>query len=212
MSVGGRGIAFDSANPTGGDNDLGTPNQAFGGPGVGAGGASTNMKALGNLLISAENVVDQNHDGLVDSPDDDAGGALLVFTFDRPMCLIDVDLVDVESNEAPASFSSFDGDGNLIGTVEALGLGDNSYQSLVLNVCGVKTLKVRLLGSGGMDNLRLCPDGECGDGNLDAGEQCDDGNVVDNDGCSATCQVEVGGGCGDGVLDLINLEECDDGN
>ncbi|HSS00913.1 MAG TPA: myxococcus cysteine-rich repeat containing protein, partial [Kofleriaceae bacterium] len=31
----------------------------------------------------------------------------------------------------------------------------------------------------------------CGDGNLDPGEQCDDGNTADHDGCSATCTREV---------------------
>lgn len=30
----------------------------------------------------------------------------------------------------------------------------------------------------------------CGDGNLDTEEQCDDGNTVDNDGCSANCTNE----------------------
>jgi cysteine-rich repeat protein len=30
----------------------------------------------------------------------------------------------------------------------------------------------------------------CGDGNIDAGEQCDDGNAVSGDGCSSTCQTE----------------------
>ena len=50
--------------------------------------------------------------------------------------------------------------------------------------------------------------GFCGDGTLDPGEECDDGNNVDGDGCSADCTVE--GFCGDGVLDPG--EECDDGN
>jgi cysteine-rich repeat protein len=31
----------------------------------------------------------------------------------------------------------------------------------------------------------------CGNGILDPGEQCDDGNLVDGDGCSATCQSEL---------------------
>lgn len=31
----------------------------------------------------------------------------------------------------------------------------------------------------------------CGNGILDAGEECDDGNVVDGDGCSATCETEL---------------------
>jgi len=48
----------------------------------------------------------------------------------------------------------------------------------------------------------------CGDGTLDAGEACDDGNHVDGDGCSANCTVEAY--CGDGTLDAG--EQCDDGN
>ena len=32
----------------------------------------------------------------------------------------------------------------------------------------------------------------CGDGVLDPGEQCDDGNLLDGDGCSAICEVEFG--------------------
>jgi uncharacterized repeat protein (TIGR01451 family) len=47
----------------------------------------------------------------------------------------------------------------------------------------------------------------CGDGVLDPGEECDDGNNVDGDGCSADCKIEY---CGDGNLDPG--EECDDGN
>ncbi len=48
----------------------------------------------------------------------------------------------------------------------------------------------------------------CGDGNLDPGEQCDDGNNIDGDGCSANCTTELF--CGDGYLDPG--EQCDDGN
>lgn len=33
--------------------------------------------------------------------------------------------------------------------------------------------------------------GTCGDGSRDGSEQCDDGNLVDGDGCSATCALEV---------------------
>ena len=47
----------------------------------------------------------------------------------------------------------------------------------------------------------------CGNGNVEVGEQCDDGNGVGGDGCSTTCQIEE---CGNGVLDVG--EECDDGN
>jgi cysteine-rich repeat protein len=30
----------------------------------------------------------------------------------------------------------------------------------------------------------------CGDGHLDSGEACDDGNTANNDGCSSTCVIE----------------------
>lgn len=48
----------------------------------------------------------------------------------------------------------------------------------------------------------------CGDGVLDATEECDDGNVIDGDGCAADCTLEPF--CGDGQVDPG--EECDDGN
>jgi len=52
----------------------------------------------------------------------------------------------------------------------------------------------------------------CGDNNVDTPhEQCDDGNTNSNDGCSATCQVEIlPPQCGNGVVE--NGEACDDGN
>jgi cysteine-rich repeat protein len=35
------------------------------------------------------------------------------------------------------------------------------------------------------------PAAVCGNGTVEAGEQCDDGNTVNGDGCSATCRTEV---------------------
>lgn len=46
----------------------------------------------------------------------------------------------------------------------------------------------------------------CGNGKREAGEACDDGNTENNDGCSATCQLES---CGDGIKQAS--EACDDG-
>jgi cysteine-rich repeat protein len=34
----------------------------------------------------------------------------------------------------------------------------------------------------------------CGNGAVEAGEECDDGNLFDGDGCSATCTAETGSG------------------
>jgi cysteine-rich repeat protein len=68
---------------------------------------------------------------------------------------------------------------------------------------------------------RLCPAGAhcaaaqdvcittpCGNGRLDPGEICDDGNVIDGDYCNSTCtSTEV---CGNGIIDREMHEVCDD--
>src|SRR5262249_21161337 len=48
---------------------------------------------------------------------------------------------------------------------------------------------------------------ECGNGVLDPGELCDDGNNLDGDGCDGNCSPT---GCGNGIVTAG--EECDDGN
>jgi cysteine-rich repeat protein len=68
-----------------------------------------------------------------------------------------------------------------------------------------------------------CNDGPavCGNSITEAGETCDDGNLSNSDGCSATCQEEGGyqcsgtpslcdGICGDALI--RGSESCDDGN
>lgn len=62
---------------------------------------------------------------------------------------------------------------------------------------------------------------DCGDGTVDLGEACDDGNVEPSDGCSQLCLIEAGwtctgapsvcdGVCGDGFT--VASEQCDDHN
>jgi cysteine-rich repeat protein len=50
-------------------------------------------------------------------------------------------------------------------------------------------------------------DTSCGNGTLDPGETCDDGNLVDGDGCDSNCTPT---GCGNGIV--TGAEACDDGN
>src|SRR4051812_37670790 len=54
------------------------------------------------------------------------------------------------------------------------------------------------------------PDAKCGNGVVDKGEVCDDGNLEDRDGCSADCQSDES--CGNGFVDEAMGELCDDGN
>jgi cysteine-rich repeat protein len=107
----------------------------------------------------------------------------------------------------------------------------------VLAVAGALVLLLPVIGcasggSGATSNLDggtaggdAGPDaGLCGDGVLEAGEACDDGNGNPGDGCSSTCNLEVGWNCttpaagrstctpncGDGMV--VGGEVCDDGN
>jgi cysteine-rich repeat protein len=60
--------------------------------------------------------------------------------------------------------------------------------------------------------LACPPPGPCGNGEIDEGEQCDDGrdNADDvADACRSDCRAPR---CGDGVVDVASGELCDDGN
>ena len=80
------------------------------------------------------------------------------------------------------------------------------------------------INSGGSEQIIINPDSYiegfftgdiyvavCGNGIVDTGETCDDGNVVSGDGCSSSCIIEVvtppggGGGGGGAVTETQNL-------
>ncbi len=48
----------------------------------------------------------------------------------------------------------------------------------------------------------------CGNGVVEPGEKCDDGNLVNTDACLNTCESAI---CGDGILQA-GVDTCDDGN
>jgi cysteine-rich repeat protein len=107
-----------------------------------------------------------------------------------------------------AGFGEQCDDGNAIRTDDCI--SDNPLPN---------TCKVAICGDGIRNNAREeCDSGEpddtcssscheirCGNGRLDPGEQCDDNNLSDGDGCSATCRVDF---CGDGITNNVT-EDCD---
>jgi len=141
-------MIFDSSDPSGGDWDLGTPNEQYGGPGRGSAGM-TNDKALGNVVIVSE-------DGDASDPDDIVRGTLY-FEFDQPVRVGALEILDVEASEIPGWARAYDADGNLLAEVIFAGLGDNSYQQVPLDVENVRVLEVYFRGSGAVGSLDFCP-------------------------------------------------------
>lgn len=130
-------LVFDTGNPTGGDSDLGTPGSGEG-----------NTSFLGNVLIISE-------DGDESDPDDDAAGGTIIFDFDTPVTVAEVNLLDIDSDEA-ATIRAYDSGGGLIATVNAVALGNNSFQSLAVGAEGVSRLEVEFSSSGALAGVVFC--------------------------------------------------------
>jgi len=221
------GLIFDSANPPGVDYDLGTPNEDFGGPGIGTGGESgaahENTEAQGNIIVWAQDFTDSNGDGLVDTPNDrDEYGMTMVFDFTGisspssastvtvyQMTMIDV---QVDEGEAPATVKFFDSDGDQIGSTFSQGdLGDNGVGVLSFGangVSGVATMKVEFQGSGGFDDIKFSVDVEKADPSIDIRKQAEgaDTRLVDiGDDVEFTIVVT-----NTGNVDLVDVEVTDE--
>lgn len=152
------GVIFDSSNPTGGDDDLGTPHSDFGGPGIGAGGAQgapgQNDTALGNLLVLAENDVDANNDGLIDDPDDEGAGGEMQMNFAYPYFVESMSIVDLDNGNGLIRVEQT---GNRVTDFNIPGLGDNAVTTVAINLDSVERVRVILPGSGGISALAFCP-------------------------------------------------------
>jgi len=78
-----------------------------------------------------------------------------------------------------------------------------------VNTCQViNNLEVQIINT-----CQTQPNNNCGNGLVDNGEQCDDGNKLSGDGCSSLCQSEITAYCGDGRIQKPNSfgldEECE---
>lgn len=77
-----------------------------------------------------------------------------------------------------------------------------------INACESGQASCEVNGASGTCFGGACFPVTCGDGLVDVTEICDDGNLLDGDDCSALCaSTEI---CGNGVVDLVRGEQCDD--
>jgi len=84
--------------------------------------------------------------------------------------------------------------------------GDGTYDACPCN----SSSSASSSGSGGGGSMGCVPGGSptvlCGNGTIDPGEQCDDGNCIPNDACTDQCKTPI---CGDKIVQTG--EDCDDG-
>lgn len=140
-------MIFDSSNPTGGDSDLGSPNHTCpgGGPGVGTGGEvgmpGENCEALGKILIISQ-------DGNSNDPNDSDSGGMIDFTFDCPVQIEEVWLMDIDTTET-ADIKLYDAEMNMIGSpINSGSLGNNSLEKISVMVEDVKLMRITMSSSG----------------------------------------------------------------
>jgi cysteine-rich repeat protein len=78
--------------------------------------------------------------------------------------------------------------GNVIGTtMTPSSSGDTGTQTTITEI-NIESIEV--FGSDDIVSSNIC-----GDNKLDAGEDCEDGNIRDGDGCSSACKIEEGWCC-----------------
>jgi len=110
-------------------------------------------------------------------------------------------------------------DGNLINRCWKCGCSEGERCEEKSGICAIPEPE-EFCGDGNCDigetcssceaDCGICP-GVCGNSVIETGEECDDGNIVNGDGCDSTCQEEEY--CGDGVCNsgencLTCLQDC----
>jgi hypothetical protein len=144
--VPGDAMIFNSASPSGGDLDLGTPNESFGGPGVGIGGESgtpyENVWAKQNVLIISE-------DGDSSDPDDAAQGGVLTFAFKNPTYIQDIGILDHEEGAIVTLTLSDDS----ATTIDIPKRGNNSFETITIQLLDVVMMTIDFGGSAALTHI-----------------------------------------------------------
>ncbi|HEY2387339.1 MAG TPA: hypothetical protein VGK30_10280 [Candidatus Binatia bacterium] len=139
----------------------------------------------------------------------DADG--LVYTFSmggQPFAVTSFDFAADPGNGDPGTFRSFKGGDvqDFIQPDNGVVTPDPAYWSGLTSVTW--TLLGPQPGPNVLDNLAIVVQC-CGNGTVDSGELCDDGNTLDGDCCSSTCQFEASGSFCPADYDFCTSDVCD---
>ncbi|MEZ4702404.1 MAG: T9SS type A sorting domain-containing protein [Rhodothermales bacterium] len=144
---------------TGDDEDLGTPNASFGGPGIGAGGQAgspfANDTALGNVLIVQQGCSTLDTDPVTE-PRDHGGNTTLLLTFPTPVSISRFTALDVETSESLV-IEFLDEAGTVVSRVNAPATGNNGVAEVPVSAVDVLGMRVLRQGSGALDDILFTP-------------------------------------------------------
>lgn len=128
----------------------------------------------------------------------------LVINYTSPVQTARFAMTDVDRdaiNSEHWGFTAYNSSGSqvlqqdLVGTAARDGaLSYINFTSSSQNISRIELTNLSTVTGGfGFDNFspNCIETPVCGNGSIETGEQCDDGNTVDGDGCSNTCQIEI---------------------
>ena len=164
------GIIFDTTRTNTADPDLEDPWEM---------GNIATDEILGNVLILAENNVDANNNGLIDTPDDEANRPAGEFYLDfaTPQTALGFDILDIEGTAQENGYVEFFAGGislrritfNMLVTNNnpffdaSIEFGDESanriqpFTTAALGIGAFDRAVIRLGGSGAIDNINYVP-------------------------------------------------------
>ncbi len=149
---------FNSSDPPEGHEYLGTPNEDFDGPGIGTGGSmgeeGENKLVHEKILIIADDAVDANGDGLIDHPVEDFNGGFVFFEFVQDVDLQSISLINIQENGGQVFL--YGRDEKMIKKINIKRKGNNSFQSMQIDVESVAKMKIHMVGSGAIDDIAFC--------------------------------------------------------
>ena len=109
---------------------------------------------IGNIAVLAENVDDNNGDGLVDDPDENNFGGRVTFSFDQDVRIGSFLFVDHDHQPADHA-AAYDASGNLITKVMIPVAGNGSVQSIAVNADGVRRFELVYRDSAGFTGIEV---------------------------------------------------------
>lgn len=150
----GTTVAFDTGHPTDGEEEFGTPNEDFGGPGIGNGGEAHELgeNSIGkqNALIIPKMLRPAGRRGdLFDGYRADSG--ILYFKFDTPTFIESLRVLNNVSDEDTVKL--FDTQGNVLRVLYISDFGKNSIQEIGVLTGGVSEMRITMKKEAAIDDI-----------------------------------------------------------